>query len=330
MDTSDSKITFDERGYCDYCRNYYKNIFPNWHPDETGEKLIAPIIKKIIDPVIRKIREHGRGREHDCLIGISGGVDSSYVAYIAKEKFGLRPLLFHVDGGWNTQISANNIQRLVDGLKLDLYTEVVDWEEMKDLQLTFFKSQVPDIDIPQDMAYFSALYNFAYKNNFKYIITGSNFSTECVREPIEWGSYYIDTRFINDIHKKFGTIPLKTFPIADIFQYKFYYQFIRGQKVIKLLNYVPYVKSEAMNTLIKNFGWQAYQHKHHESRFTRFYESFWLPKKFGYDKRRAHFSSMILTKQMTREEAMDRISRPEIDEDTIKKDFEYVAKKASE
>ena len=319
MDTSDSKITFDEKGLCDYCRNFYKSILPNWHPNEDGEKLIKPLINKI--------KEHGKQHDHDCLIGISGGVDSSYVAYIAKEKFGLRPLLFHVDGGWNTQISANNIQRIVDGLNLDLYTEVVNWEEMKDLQLAFFKAQVPDVDVPQDCAYFSALYNFASKNKFKYILTGSNFSTECVREPIEWGSYYIDTRFIKDIQGRFGTIKLKTFPLADIFKYKFYYQFLRGQTVVKPLNYVSYIRKKAIKTLTDRFGWQEYKHKHHESRFTRFYECYWLPQKFGFDKRRAHFSSLILTKQMTREEALERISTPEIDEETMAQDFEYVAKK---
>ena len=319
MDTSDSNITFDQNGMCEYCNNYYDNILSNWHPDEMGEKIIAPTIDKI--------KKYGKNREHDCIIGISGGVDSSYAALIAKEKFGLRPLLFHVDAGWNTQVSVNNIQRLVDGLGLDLYTEVVDWEEMKDLQLTFFKSQVSSVDTPQDLAYFSALYNFAAKNKFKYIITGANYSTECVREPIEWGAYYIDIKFIKDIHGRFGSRPLKSFPLADIFKYKIYYRYIKGQIIVKLLNHVPYIKAKAMQELADRFGWQKYTHKHHESRFTRFYECYWLPKKFGYDKRRAHFSSLILTKQMTRNEALQRIAKPEINQETMKQDFEYVAKK---
>jgi N-acetyl sugar amidotransferase len=319
MDTTDPKITFDERGWCDYCRNYHENILPSWHPNDEGEKALAPLIDRI--------KKDGRGRDHDCLIGISGGVDSSYVAYLAKEKFGLRPLMYHVDAGWNSQEAVNNIERLLDGLNLDLHTEVVDWQEMKDLQLAFFKAQVPHVDTPQDHAFFASLYNFAAKNRFKYILTGANYSTECVREPLEWHYHASDLRQLLDIHRRFGRRPLKTFPLADIFKYKLYFRFIQGIRVVKPLNSVPYIKELAMQELIDRFGWQKYAHKHYESRFTRFYEGYWLPRKFGYDKRRAHFSSVILTKQMTREEALQRIAQPAYDEQTISQDFEYVAKK---
>lgn len=320
MDTSDPDITFDDLGMCDYCRNYYENIQPNWHTDEKGRMLLEPIIEKI--------KKEGKGKDHDCLIGISGGVDSSYVAYIAKEKFGLRPLLYHVDAGWNSQVSVNNIQKLVEGLGLDLYTEVIDWEEMKDLQLSFFKAQVANIDIPQDLAFFSSLYNFAAKQGFKYILTGANFSTECVREPNEWGAYYAtDMRFVKDVHRRFGQHPLKTFPTSDIFTYKLYYFYLKGIRVVRPLNYVPYIKEDAIRELTDRFGWQKYAQKHHESRFTRFVECYWLPKKFGFERRKAHLSSLVLTNQMTRKEALERVSKPEIDEQTMVQDFEYVAKK---
>lgn len=320
MDTTDSSIRFDEKGQCEYCNNYYKNILPNWHPDEQSEKEILKVVEKI--------KKDGEGKDHDCLIGISGGLDSSYLVYIAKEKFGLRPLLFHVDAGWNSDISTHNIHNLVDGLGLDLYTEVVNWQEMKDLQLSFIKAQVPDIDIPQDLVFFSSLYNFAAKNKYKYILTGGNFSTECVREPFEWGAYYqTDMRYVRDVHNKFGTRSLATFPTCDIFKYKLNYRILKGVRVVKPLDYVPFIKAEAIKKLVDLFGWQPYQHKHHESRFTRFHESFWLPRKFGYDRRKAHLSSLVLTNQMSRDEALDRVSRPELDEQTLLQEFEYVARK---
>lgn len=319
MDTSDSKITFDAQGRCEYCNNYYDNILPHWHPDERG--------LKAIEPTIEAIKKHGKGRDHDCLIGISGGVDSSYVTYLAKEKFGLRPLLFHVDAGWNSQQAVNNIEKLVDGLELDLHTEVVNWQEMKDLQLAFFKAQVPHIDTPQDHAFFAGLYNFAALHDFKYILTGANYSTECVREPLEWHYHASDLRQIKDIHKRFGKRPLETFPLSDILTFKLYYRYVKGIRVVKPLNHVPYRKEEAMQELVDKFGWQKYAHKHYESRFTRFYEGYWLPTKFGYDKRRAHFSSLILTGQMTREEALERISKLAYNPDDLRQDFEYVATK---
>ncbi|HKZ73243.1 MAG TPA: N-acetyl sugar amidotransferase [Steroidobacteraceae bacterium] len=319
MDTSDDKIVFDARGQCDYCKNFDDNIKPNWHTDERGERELLRIADEI--------KRAAKGKAHDSLLGISGGVDSSYLAYVAKEKMGLNPLLFHTDAGWNSQQAVNNIERLVEGLKLDLHTEVVNWAEMKDLQLAFFKAGVAHLDTPQDHAFFAALYNFAAEHGFNYILNGGNFSTECVREPLEWHYHASDLRQLKDIHRRFGTRPLKSFPLCDILTYRVWYRYGKGIQVEKPLNCVPYVKEAAMQMLVERFGWQRYAHKHYESRFTRFYEGYWLPTRFGYDKRRAHFSSLILTGQMSREQALEKLALPAYDPETIAADFEYIATK---
>ncbi|WP_432673089.1 N-acetyl sugar amidotransferase [Flavobacterium sp. SM2513] len=320
MDTTDPNIVFNEKGESDYYVNYINEILPSWN---TGEEDMKELMQ-----TAEKIKKDGKNRDFDCIIGLSGGLDSSYVAYVAKEIMGLRPLLFHVDAGWNTDKAVGNIEKLVNGLNLDLYTEVINWEEMKDLQRAFFKSQIADQDMPQDIAFFSGLYKFAKKNNIKYVLTGGNFSTECCREPEEWGAYPgIDKKLIKDIHGKFGGRKLNSFPIVDIIQYKLYYKYVLGMEVFKPLNLVPYNKKEVEQLLEDKYGWEKFQHKHHESRFTRFFEDYWMPRKFGYEKRRAHFSSLILTGQMTREQALERISKPELDDLTLQKEFDYVAEK---
>jgi N-acetyl sugar amidotransferase len=320
MDTSDPNIVFDDEGVSDYYHNFQKNILPYWHTDERGYNELMKIAEKI--------KTEGKGKDYDCIIGLSGGLDSSYLTYVATEIMGIRPLLFHVDAGWNTDKAVGNIEKLCNGLGLELFTEVINWEEMKDLQVAFLKAQTPGQDGPQDIAFFSGMYKFAKSHKIKYVLTGANFSTECCKEPAEWGAYPgIDKIFVMDIYKKFGNGKLKTFPILDILEYKVLYQVFQGMKVIKPLNMVPFIKKEAENLLFEKFGWEKFKHKHHESRFTRFYEDYWLPRKFGYQKRRAHFSSLILTGQMTRDEALDRISRPELDEQTLQNEFEYVAHK---
>jgi N-acetyl sugar amidotransferase len=320
MDTTDPNIVFNEHGVCDYCNNFENTIKPNWDTGNKGNRELLSLAERI--------KSAGSGRDFDCIIGLSGGLDSSYTAYIAKEKMGLRPLLFHVDAGWNTDQAVGNIERLVDGLGVELFTEVINWEEMKDLQVAYFKSQIADQDGPQDIAFFSALYKFARENKIKYVLTGGNYSTECCREPEEWGAYPgIDTLLVKDIHRKYGSGKLETFPIVDIFTYKILYQKLLGMEVVRPLNLLPYVKEDAELELERLFGWKKFKHKHHESRFTRFYEDFWLPKKFGYQKRRAHFSSLIMTGQMSREAAIERLSKPEMSELFLDQEFEYVAHK---
>ena len=319
MDTTDSKITFDEHGVCDHCNTYYSDILPKWNPEGIdGSQLKA---------LAQKIKAQARGHDFDCIIGMSGGVDSSYLLYLAVEKMGLRPLVFHVDAGWNSQEAVNNIERMVDGLDLDLYTEVIDWEEMKDLQLAFFKSGVSHIDTPQDHAFFATMYQFASKHGVKNILTGGNYSTECVRNPLEWMHYQSDSRQLRDIHRRFGTCTLKKFPVTNILWHKFYLPYFKGIKVTRPLDLMEYNKEAATQFLEDRFGYLRYPQKHFESRFTRFYEGYWLPEKFGYDTRKVQFSSLILTGQMSRDEALTELERPAMTKDQVRQEFEYISNK---
>ena len=319
MDTTDSAIQFDEEGVCDHCRTFRSRILPNWHTRERGRE----DLKKLVS----KIRASGTGRDFDCIIGMSGGIDSSYLTYLATVELGLRPLVFHVDAGWNSQEAVNNIERIVDELGLDLYTEVIDWEEMRDLQLAFFKAGVPHIDTPQDHAFFATMYQFAEKYRVRYILTGANLSTECIRNPIEWMYYQSDSTQIRDIHRRFGARSLRRFPLTSILRHKVYLPYAKGVRVERPLNHLPYVKEDAIRILESKFGWQRYPQKHFESRFTKFYEGYWLLKKFGFDTRKVQFSSLILTGQMTREDALAELRKPPLSTEVARQEFEYVANK---
>ena len=319
MDTSDSRITFDENGVCDHCNDFYTHVKPKWETDEKGRKKLENIVKKI--------KKEGKKRDFDCLLGLSGGIDSSYMLHVAVKELGLRPLVFHVDGGWDSELSVHNINVMIDKLGLDLYTEVINWEEMRDFQLAFFKSGVPHIDIPQDHAFIATLYNYADKYKIKYILNGGNISTEGVRNPMEWLYYGTDMVHIHDIIKKFGTVKMETYPFSSILRHKFYLRYIKGVTVVKPLNYLPYIKADAIKILEEEYGWKSYPQKHFESRFTKFFEGYWLPERFGFDTRRVQFSSLILTGQMTREEALEKLSKPPYDPETIGDEFNYIAKK---
>jgi len=319
MDTTDPNITFDENGVCDHCQDFHNSVKPYWHTDKKG--------KQDLDNIVKNIKISGKGKDFDCLLGISGGVDSSYMLHLAVKEFGLRPLVFHVDGGWNSELAVHNINVMIDKLGLDLYTEVINWEEMRDFQLAFFKSGVPHLDIPQDHAFIATLYHFANKHKIKYILNGGNFSTECVQYPMEWFYYGTDLKQINDIRQRFGSVEMKTYPFSSIFWHKIYLRYFKGVKVIKPLNYIPFIKEEAKALLEKEYGWKPYPQKHFESRFTKFYEGYWLPERFGYDTRKVQFSSLILTGQMTREKAIEKLSNPAFDPATLADEFNYIATK---
>ncbi len=318
MDSTDPSIKFNKDGICDFCTNFKNVIEPNWRSISINNKKVIKLVNKI--------KKSGSNKEYDCVIGMSGGVDSSYLAYIAKVKLGLRPLILSVDTGWNLNVANENVLKIIKKLNLDLETVVINWEEMKDLQLSFLKSQVPYQDLPQDHVIFAGLYNYAIKNKIKYILTGANFSTEGVKPPQEW-TYLNDIKFIKSIQKKFGSVRLKTLPMVGMFKQRIIYRYIKGLRVIHPLNWIKYDKENALEELRTKFGWEKYENKHYENVFTRFYEGFWLPTKFGYDKRKCYFSNLILTNQITRTEAFEMLRKQPYNEKIAKQDLEYIADK---
>lgn len=318
MDTTDSKITFDSYGVCDHCRNFDKNIAPYWKPQENRFDEL--------EKVAQKIRKKGEGKKYDCILGLSGGADSSYLAYIAKEIMNLRPLAVVVDTGWNLNVAVENIEKIVKGLNIDMYTEVINWKEMADLQLAFFKASISSQDFPQDHAIFAGLYNYAVKNKIKYVLTGSNSATEFIRPPIEW-IYLNDLTMALDIHRKFGKRKLKTFPMCSMLKYRLIYKYVYGMERIFPLDYVVYNKAEAEELLYKKFGWTKYANKHYENVFTRFFEGYYLPHKFGFDTRKNVYSNEILAGTMTHEKAIEKLEEKPYDEEQMYLDKEYIAKK---
>lgn len=319
MDTSDSRITFNDKGQCSNCQSFLEIVKPNWDLDVKNDEKFHQLIESI--------KEKGKNSKYDCVIGLSGGLDSSYLLHVAVKNYGLRPLVFHVDGGWNTEAAVRNINSLVSGLNLELITDVINWKEMRSLQLAFFRSGVPHIDLPQDHAFIASLYKFALQNNVKYILNGSNYSTEGIRNPVNWGWFGTDLKQIDDIHTRFGELKLKKYPLSGILNHKFYLRYIKGIKVATPLNFVHYTKKEAEKVLLDEYGWIPYPQKHFESRFTKFYEGHWMPTRFGFDTRKPQFSSLIVTGQMTREEAIDRLSNIAYPLEEVEKDYDYIASK---
>lgn len=317
MDTTDPQITFDDEGVCNHCRHFDDVQSKHWFPGEEG--------KARLDNIVAKIKEEGRGREYDCIIGLSGGVDSSYLALKLKE-FDLRPLVVHVDAGWNTELAVRNIENIVKYCGYDLHTHVMDWEEMRDLQLAYLKAGVANQDVPQDHAFFASMYHFSVKNKIKYIISGGNLATESVF-PRAWHHSAMDAINLRSVHKKFGEYPLRQYKTISFFQYYFGYPFFYGMRTVLPLNFLPYDKEKALAELIEKVDYKPYLRKHGESVFTRFFQNYYLPRRFGYDKRKPHLSSLILSGQMSRDDAMAALLEPLYAPDELAADIQYFCKK---
>lgn len=274
--------------------------------------------------LVERVKSAGRGREYDCIIGVSGGVDSTYVAYLVKQ-YGLRVLAVHLDNGWNSELAVSNIENVLKRLGIDLYTYVIDWPEFRDLQVAFLKASTPDGEIPTDHAIFALLWREASRRGIRYIISGMNFATESISIP-DWAYGHSDWRYIKDVHRRFGTTKLKSYPHFSL-AYLFYVNAIRRVRTVSILNYVDYHKEEAMALLQEQLGWRNYGGKHHESIYTRFYQGYVLPRKFGIDKRYGHLSDLINAGQITREAALLEVRMPPYPEELQQQDLAYVTKK---
>jgi N-acetyl sugar amidotransferase len=317
MDTiADPDIVFDEQGICNYYFEYKKAYAEKVVQGEAG--------KKKLEAIAAEIRAAGQGKAYDCIMGLSGGVDSTYVAWLAKQ-LGLRPLAVHFDNGWNSELSVMNIENIVGRLGLDLHTYVINWDEFRDLQLAYLKASVVDIEAITDHAIFATLYRLAGEKNIKYILSGTNVQTENTL-PKSWIFPKTDHINIQSIHKAYGTLPLKTFPFMDA-KVKRYYQKVKGVTSISILNYVDYNKKAVKELIQRELGWRDYGGKHYESVWTRFYQGYILPAKFRIDKRKAHLSDLIFGGQMTKEEALAELEKPIYDPIQFKTDYEFVLKK---
>lgn len=315
MDTTDPEIQFDENGVCNHCHDYDRLIRQRVIGGEAG--------LRYLETLVEQIKREGRGKPYDCIMGVSGGVDSTYVAYVAKKKFDLRPLAVHMDNGWDSELAVKNIEEALKRLDIDLYTNVLNWEEFRDLQLAFLKASTPDSEIPSDHAISAVVGGIAEKMKVRYVLTGANVRTE-THLPRAWSQGHFDWKYIQNVYKQFGKGSLKTFPHQDFFTY---YRRLLTLRRVDILNYLDYNKQEAMQLLQNELGWKYYGGKHHESIYTRFYQGYILPAKFGYDKRRSHLSSQICSGELTRDQALVELQKPAYAPSLQEEDREYVAKK---
>ena len=317
MDCSDPEISFDDSGVCNHCNKFDLVASQQWFPNEEGRRRWVGIVDEI--------KAAGAGREYDCILGLSGGVDSSYLALKARD-WGLRPLVVHVDAGWNSELAVANIEQIVKHCGYDLHTHVVDWEDMRDLHLAYLRAGIANQDVPQDHIFFASLYHFATKNGIRYILSGGNLATEGIF-PEAWHGSAMDAINLRAIHKRFGERPLKQYKTISFFDYYLWYPFVKKMRTVRPLNYMPYVKAEALVELQQTVGYKPYPRKHGESLFTKLFQNYYLPTKFGYDKRRPHLSSLIVSGQLTRLDALAKLEEPLYDAQELEIDIAYFCKK---
>ncbi len=309
----DENIQFDNTGLCNHCNDYEKMMSSRTSNEQELNK------------IIELIKKRGNSKQYDCIIGVSGGVDSTYLAYLAKEKYKLNPLAIHFDNGWNSELAVSNIEKTLKSLDIDLYTYVMDWNEFKDIQLSFLKASVPDGEIPTDHAINALLWKEASKRNIKYILSGMNYKTESTSLD-EWSYGHSDWRYIKNIHKKFGKKKFNHYPYYS-FLYLFYVTFVKRIRQVSLLNYENYDNQKAIEILEKKLGWIYYGGKHYESIYTRWYQGYFLKNKFNIDKRYLHYSNLIKNNNMNKSEALKKLEEPAYDEIMQNEDTEYVLKK---
>tara|TARA_B100001057_G_C22833063_1_gene944169 strand:- start:525 stop:1664 length:1140 start_codon:yes stop_codon:yes gene_type:complete len=317
MDITDPEIYFDNQGICNHCNEFDKFTSKKWFPNQEG--------KKKLNIIFDKIKNYNVNEDYNCIIGLSGGIDSSYLALLVNE-YKLRPLVIHVDAGWNSELAVNNIEKIVKYCGYDLHVHVMDWLEIKDLQLAYLKAGVSNQDVAQDHAFFASLYHYATKNRIKYILTGGNLATESVF-PKTWHHSAMDSINLKSIHSRYGQKKLKNYKTISFFEYYFYYPFIKGMTVIRPLNFLPYNKSDAIKFLKEKVDFKDYGRKHGESRFTKFFQNYYLPKKFNMDKRLPHLSSLILSGTISRNQALEELKKPLYEKIELQEDKIYIAKK---
>lgn len=311
---NDPDLLIDQNGICNHCHNFDK-AFSKLHSKERAEEEFKKITQKMM--------EEGKGKKYDCMIGVSGGVDSTYLAYVAKQA-GLRALLVHCDNGWNSELAVQNIQNICNYTGFDLYTLVLDWEEFKDIQLSFFKAHVVDVELPYDYALIISIYKAALKFNVNYVLTGHNVVTEGTYLPKSWRHEKMDIVNIKDIHKRYGKLKMKTFPYFSFFRQRF---IDRKLKYVSLLNFVGYNKAEVKELITTKMSWRDYGGKHYENVFTRFYQGYILNKKFKIDKRQFHLSVLVQSGQISREQALAEYALPAYDQTQLNADKDFVIKK---